>query len=235
MSLIELDQVSKRYRSAQRERIVLSDVSLQVQAGELVMVWGARRSGRTTLLRIAAGIEQPDRGSVRFEGKDLAEEGEHTLGQGIGYVAKTLRAAEEQGVLEQIASVLLARGVGVARAREHARRALARAGAERCAAMKVSELGGGENLRVAIARTLALEPKLIVIDEPAATVEITERDEILGLLRGIAGEGAAVLASTGEPDQLAAAHRALTLSDGALKGPSTREPGTVLELKRRSA
>ena len=88
--------------------------------------------------------------------------------------------------------------------------------------MKVAELGGGEALRVAIARTLALEPKLIVIDEPAATVEIAERDEVLGLLRTLAGDGLAVLASTGEAEQLAGADVALTLSDGQLGRPAAR-------------
>jgi putative ABC transport system ATP-binding protein len=229
MSLLELEAVTKRYRSGQRERNVLSEVSLTVDAGELAVVWGARRSGRSTLLRIAAGVEAPDSGSVRFEGQPL---GEGSIGTGIGYVAKTLRAKEEQGVLDQVGAVLLARGVGVHEARERAREALARAGGERCAAMKVSELGGGEALRVAIARTLALGPKVLVVDEPAATVEMSERDEVLALLRGLTRDGVAVLASTGEAEQLAGADVALTLRDGQLHGQRREEPATVVALRR---
>jgi ABC-type lipoprotein export system ATPase subunit len=233
MSLLELENVSKRYREGQRERIVLREISLHVDAGELVMVWGLRRSGRTTLLRIAAGVQAPDGGAVRFAGRDLAEHGERTLGEGIGYVQKTLRASEEQGVLEQVAAPLLARGVGVERAHELARRALARAGGADCAAMRVAELGVGETVRVALARTLALSPALVVIDEPAAAVELGERDEILALLRGLATEGAAVIASTGEPVELAGAHRALTLGEGELRGQSTPELAPVVALRRR--
>jgi ABC-type lipoprotein export system ATPase subunit len=229
MSLLELQAVTKRYRSGQRERSVLSDVELRLDAGELAVVWGARRSGRTTLLRIAAGVEAPDSGGVRFEGQPL---GESAIGTGVGYVAKTLRAQEEEGVLDQIAAVLLARGVGVHEARERAREALQRAGGERCAAMKVSELGGGEMLRVAIARTLALAPKVLVVDEPAATVEISERDEVLALLRRLTRDGVAVLASTGEAEQLAGADVALTLRDGQLQGPSRQQTATVLPLRR---
>jgi len=229
MSLLELEAVTKRYRSGQRERTVLADVDLRLEAGELATVWGARRSGRSTLLRIAAGVQTPDSGSVLFEGRPL-EEG--CIGTGVGYVAKTLRAKEEQGVLDQIAAVLLARGVGVHDARRRAREAFARAGGGRCAAMRISELDGGEALRVAIARTLALEPKVLVIDEPAATVEISERDEILALLRKLAQDGVAVLASTSEAEQLAGADVALTLRDGQLQGQVRGEGATVLPLRR---
>jgi ABC-type sugar transport system ATPase subunit len=232
VSLLELEHVAKRFREGPRERIVLADVSLHARAGELVMVWGARRSGLTTLLRVAAGIESPDEGTVRFEGGDLVEHAERTLGEGIGYVHKSLRAGEEPDVLEQVCAPLLARGVDVAQARRRAREALARAGAERCAAMRVSELGAGETVRVALARTLALSPALVIVDEPVGAVELSERDEILGRLRALAGEGVAVLASTGEPSELAGAHRALTLSEGRLRGESVPELAPVLPLRR---
>ena len=232
MSLLELEGVRKRYRDGQRERIVLGGVELQLDAGELVMVWGTRRSGRTTLLRIAAGIEQPDSGTVRFDGRDLADAGERVLGSGIGYAHRTLHAVQEQGVLEQIATGLLARGADTNQALDAARAALARAGAEHAAAMRVGELRGGEATRVALARALALAPRLLIVDEPVATVELDERDEILALLRRLAGEGTAVLASTGEPSELAGAHRPLTLSSGELRGQT--EPGLapVVALRR---
>jgi ABC-type multidrug transport system ATPase subunit len=229
MSLLELRAVTKRYRSGQRERSVLDGVDLQIDAGELAVVWGARRSGRSTLLRIAAGVERPDRGQVLFEGQPL---GERAIGTGVGYVAKTLRANEEQSVLDQIAAVLLARGVGVHEARERARDALKRAGGERCAAMKVSELGSAEALRVAAARTLALSPSVLIIDEPAAGVEISERDEVLALMRSLAGDGVAVLASAGEAEELAGADLAFTLRDGQLHGQRPSQTAKVLPLCR---
>jgi ABC-type sugar transport system ATPase subunit len=231
MSLLEVEHVSKRYREGRRERVVLDDVSLEVGQGELVVVWGVRRSGRTTLLRIAAGIESPDSGIVRFQERDLAGTCERALGEGIGYVQKTLRGSEEQGVLEQVAAPLLARGASVEHARQRARRALSRAGARECAAAQVSELSAGETLRVALARTLSLSPAMLVIDEPASTVELGERDDILALLRTLAGEGIAVLASAGEAVELAGAHRALALGEGRLRGPSPPGLAPVVELR----
>jgi ABC-type lipoprotein export system ATPase subunit len=235
VSLLELESVGKRYRDGRREHILLEEINLRVEAGELVVVWGLRRSGRTTLLRIAAGLEPPDAGRVRFEGHDLAEHREKALGHGIGYVRRGLRASEEQGVLEQVAAPLLARGAHVTRARELARLALRRTGADGCAAVRVCDLGAGESLRVELARTLTLSPTLLVIDEPAVTVELSERDEILALIRRLAADGLAVLASTGEPGEMAGAHRALTLGEGGLRGPVVPELAPVLTLHRRAA
>ncbi len=232
MSLLSLQSVGKRFRDGQRERIVLREVSLELNAGELVGIWGLRRSGRTTLLRIAAGIEPPDSGNVRFRGEPLTSESRGVLGVGIGYVQKSLRGNEEQGVLEQVCAVLLARGIDMYSAREQARHALTRAGAEQCGAMRVHELGGAEAMRVAIARTLALSPALVVIDEPTATVELGERDELLALLRALAADGMTVLASTSEPDELAGFHRALTLGSGELRGPSSPELAPVVAIRR---
>ena len=231
MSTLELRKVSKRSREAKRERIVLRDVTLELRSGELVSVWGTRRSGRTTLLRIAAGIEAPGSGEVRFEGRSLSENAGAALGSGIGYVQTAMRSSEEHGVLEQVAAIPLAHGARVARAREQARDALSRAGAEDCAAMRVDELGAGEALRVGLARALCLDPSVLVVDEPTATVRLGERDEILTLLRRLASEGIAILASASEPDELAGAHRALTLSDGRLRGQSAPELAPVVALR----
>jgi putative ABC transport system ATP-binding protein len=233
MSLLSVEHVSKHRRENNREHAVLREVTLQIETGELIAVWGTRRSGRTTLLRIAAGIEQPDSGHVHFEGLDLARHAERSLGTGIGYVAKTLRAGEEQSVREQVAAALLARGTPADEARERARAALCAVGAEQSAAMRVSELSAGEAMRVALARSLVLSPTLLVIDEPTATVELSERDGILALLRELAGNGTAVLASSGSPEELAGFHRVLTLSEGVLRGETGPGLAPVVALRRR--
>lgn len=232
MSLLELEAVSKRYGGPARERRMLSEVTLELEAGELVVVWGLKGSGRSTLLRVAAGIEAPDSGTVRFEGRDLTEHGEDLLGGGVGYCERTFRHAEGEGVLEQVAVGLLAHGVAPREARARAKRALARVDAEQTAPQRLAALDEGESVRVAIARTLALEPALLVIDEPIRGVDLLERDGILELLRSLADEGIAVLASTGESTGLAGADRGLVLSEGELRGAPPAELATVLPLRR---
>lgn len=217
--LLALEGVRKRYEQGPE---LLRGVAMHVQAGELVVVWGLRRSGRSTLLRIAAGIEPPDAGSVRFEGADLAMEGERLLGRQIGYCQKTLRLDDAHTALEHAMVGLLSRWVSPARARKQALAALDRVGVGHCARMRQRDLSAGESVRVALARTLTLSPRLLVIDEPVRGVELTERDGILSLLRTLADEGVTVLASTGESTGLSEADRALVLGHGELRSAPAR-------------
>jgi ABC-type lipoprotein export system ATPase subunit len=231
MSLLELQRVSKRSREGQLERVVLRDVCLRIDSGELTVVWGLRRCGRSTLLRVVAGIEAPDDGVVRFDGQDLASHGEQLLGAGIGYCQKLLRSGS-QFVQEVVMVPLLAAGVVPARARSRAREALERAGVADCATLRVSALDAAETVRVALARVLAQQPRLLVIDDPIEGVDLAQRDGLLALLRSLADEGITVLASTVESAGLSGADRTLALSGGELRGPPRRELAPVLELRR---
>ncbi|HEV2973482.1 MAG TPA: ATP-binding cassette domain-containing protein [Solirubrobacteraceae bacterium] len=235
MSLLSLQGVNKRYTDGPRERVVLRDASLDVEAGELVVVWGLRRSGRSTLLRVASGIEAPDSGLVLFDGRDLAEDGEDVLGGGIGYCRKTLRSNEGATALDEIMVGLLARGVAPAAARSRARSALERTGAEHCDGARLGHLDSAEAVRVALARTLALRPRLLVIDEPVNGIDLMERDGILLLLRSLADQGMAVLASAGEPTALTGADRAVSLGAGELRAGPQPELAPVVALRRSPA
>ncbi len=232
MSLLELGAVDKRYEDDRGTHTVLRNVSMRAEAGEFVVVWGLRHSGRSTLLRVAAGIVPPDAGSVRFEGHDLAGGGERLLGEGIGYCQKTLRFADGHTALDHAMVGLLSRWVAPSKARVRALGALERAGVADCARMTRRELSTAEAVRVSLARTLALRPRLVVIDEPVKGVELSERDPILALLRSLADEGVTVLASTGESTGLSQADRGLVLGDGELRGAPPRELAPVLPLRR---
>jgi ABC-type multidrug transport system ATPase subunit len=231
MSLLELKSVSKRYVRGIRERVALADVSLEMDAGELVSVWGMRRSGRSTLLRIAAGVEAPDSGVVRFDGRDLSGRGAQMLGGGIGYCHAMFHPSEGELVLDHLTVGQCARGISPPLASTRAQAALERVGLPRCAELRPSELDACETLLVALARTLALQPRLLLVDEPTIGVDMLARDQILRLLQSLAGDGIAVLTSTGETTGLSGA-RALTLSDGELHGRPTRELADVVPLRR---
>jgi len=210
---------------------VLDDASLAIDAGELVAVWGMRGSGRTTLLRLAAGIDAPDAGTVCFDGRDLAEHGEEILGREIGYCQKSFRSAAGRTAIDEVVVGLLANGVAPAEARARAREALARVGGETLGVRNLSELDGGERTRLAIAHALSLQPRLLVIDEPVAGVDLHERDAVLLLLRALADEGIAVLMAVGETTGLSGADRSLTIGDGELCGSLKPELAPVLELR----
>jgi ABC-type cobalamin/Fe3+-siderophores transport system ATPase subunit len=231
MSLLTLQRVSKRVGDGARSRTVLRDVSLALEGGEYTVVWGMRGSGRSTLLRVAAGVEAPDRGVVCFDGRELGGSGQE-LGEGIGYCHERFAPGEGRGVLDQVTMGLLARGVPHGDARASAGAAIERCGVADRARCALGELDRAERVRVALARALALSPRLLVIDEPTNGVELMQRDGVLLLLRSIADEGIAVLASAGEPTGLTGADRTLALSDGELHGELICELAPVVPLRR---
>jgi ABC-type lipoprotein export system ATPase subunit len=237
MSLLELRNVSKRLRRGGREVVVLENASLSIDAGELVGVWGPRGSGRTSLLRLVAGIDAPDAGAVHFDGHDLTEHGEQILAREIGYCQKTFTSAQGQAAIDEVLLGLLVNGVRGKQAHARTRESLERAGAERLAARRVSELDSEERVRLAIAHALALQPRLLVIDEPVAGVELEERDAILLLLRSLADEGIAVLMAVGDLSGLRGADQSLTIGDGHLSGSPKRglEPVADLNLRRQAS
>jgi ABC-type lipoprotein export system ATPase subunit len=231
MSLLELERVSRCHRESGRERSVLREVTLTVEAGELVAIWGMRRSGRSTLLRVAAGVEPPDTGVVRFAGRVQTGNGD-ALGDGVGYCLPGAGGGESLAVLDELLMGQLARGVPIEPARVRALAALRRVEAEDCSARGLHELDSAERVRLAIARAIALEPALLVIDDPTGSVELLQRDRILSLLRSLADDGLAILMSTGEGAGLSGADRALSLSGGELNGCAGSELAPVIPLRR---
>jgi ABC-type multidrug transport system ATPase subunit len=230
MSLLTLEHVCKSTREGPREHTVLRDVCLTLESGEYVVVWGPRGSGRSTLLRVAAGIEAPDRGTVLFQGRDVHRGGGWALGDGIGYCHRHFGSGEGRSAREHVTMGLLARGVSPARARAKAELALERCGALHYAKSTFATLERAEVVRVALARTMVLEPRLLVIDDPTLGVDLMQRDEILSLLRTLADEGTAMLASADESTGLAGADRPLALSEGELRGCLEPELATVVPL-----
>lgn len=234
MSVLELERVTRRVRGG-LGRVLLREVSLRLEAGELVAVWGARDGGCASLLRVAAGIEPADSGGVRFAGSSLRGRGE-LLGRGIGYCPRGARASEARAVLDELLVCQLAHGVGRRLARRHALAALERVGAAGCAARERAELDGAEAVRVQIACALVLSPRLLIAEEPTAAVDVLARDSILELLRSLADDdGLAVLIGSGEATALAGADRALSLADGVLRGSAVPELAPVVRLRGRAS
>lgn len=232
MSLLSIEHVTHRYRRGRVERAALRDVSLEVEAGELVGVRGERRSGRSTLLRVAAGIELAEEGVVSFEGCDLARWRNSVLGTRIGYCLTSFCSGEGGVVVEHVAACLLSQRVAPRDARRRAAEMLARVGAEDCAERDPIELDGAEITRIAIARALVTEPGLLVIDEPTSGVGLLQRDRILAVLRSVANEGCAVLMCTGDAADLSGVDHAMSIDEGELRGAEKSAEASVVPFRR---
>jgi ABC-type ATPase involved in cell division len=217
VSLLSIENVSKRYRRGPREFQALDNVSLAIERGELVVVLGPRKSGRSTLLRIAAGLEHADEGIVRFEDTPLLR-ARGVVGRQISYCHTSFSPMEGERVLDHVAATLLAQGIPSARTRPAALHALARAGVEECARMHPDEMNAVESVRAAIARALVAAPTMLVIDDPTAGVGSLPGEGILRLLRSIVHDGMAVLMSTDDATRISGADRVASLDGGRIRG-----------------
>jgi predicted ABC-type transport system involved in lysophospholipase L1 biosynthesis ATPase subunit len=245
MSLLALASVSKRCRSGRRETVVLERASLEIDPGERVGVWGLRRSGKSTLLRVAAGLERPDGGTVRFDGEDvwaLPDRARALLRRrSIGFASPLAgadaiwHASRVASIVDHVALPLLADGWPPSAASARAVAVLERLGAIDCAGLRPAELSPGEATRVAVARALVREPRLFVVDEPAITPNPRERDEIRHLLATLADEdGLALLVASEDVSALRGSSRVLTVADGRLASSSERGGEVVPLASRRS-
>jgi len=232
MSLLELARVSKRYRRGRLEVAAVRAVSLDLDPGELIAIWGLEGSGRSTLLRIAAGIEAPDDGEVRFQTRRLRV-GESAIPGGIACCQSRFRGAGGEAVLEELIGAQLALGVKATGARARASRALERVDASGCGDRRPFELDRADAVRVSLARALVQQPALLIIDEPTKGVDLLKRDGILELLHSLSREGLAVLMSAQKGTGVFGADRVLALSDGELRGHVTPEMAQVVELPLR--
>jgi ABC-type sulfate/molybdate transport systems ATPase subunit len=232
MALLSLDGVWKQFSGGRRgahARMPLSDVSLDVDQGELVSIFGRRRSGKTTLLRIVAGIEAPTRGVVRFDGTPVS--GRTMLGApgGIGYCTGGYADLIGRTVVEHVAAAAQDAGGSL----ERAHNALRRVDAAACAELEPHELDPQEAIRVAIARALVMAPRLLLLDEPVIELRARGRDEFLEWVRDLAhDDGIAVVMMVGEAMELAGSDRALSLDAGVLRGELRPSSAEVVPLRR---
>ena len=235
MTLLSVEGVAKRYRHGSRERLALRDVTMSVAPGELVVVLGSRRSGRSTLMRIAAGLERSDEGRVSFNGAALGVRS-RVVGRQICYCLTSFSSMEGDRVLDHVAAPLLACGASRRASRESAIRALERVEVGHLAVLTPDELDGSERVRVAIARALAPEPSLVVIDDPTASAGTLQRDPLMRLLRSLPrGGGPSVLMCTDDSMCVSGANRVLVLEDGELRSQIDPPRAEVVPLSARRA
>ncbi len=221
--------------------MALDHVSLEIECGESVAIYGASRSGKTTLLRIAAGEETPTSGSVRYDGKDLSALSKglrsNLLRSEVSWVPASVDFHPRLTVLEQITLAGYVRSRNHARSEEEAREVLKTAGLEQGAEARPCELSDGELRLATLAQGIVKRPRLLLADVPASTLDPIERDRILDFLRSYASErGAAVLFSAAHADETLRCSRFVRLDSGRLTVPSRLPPrGDVIEFPMQRA
>ncbi len=194
-SLLHVEDLTKSYPTGTGGRLeVLRGVTFTVRRGEVVAVVGESGTGKSTLLHLLGALDRPDAGTVRYEGNDIFRLDDEALAafrnRSVGFVFQFHHLLPEFTALENVAMPALIQGKDFAAARPRALDLLRQLGLEARAEHRPAELSGGEQQRVAVARALMNEPRLVLADEPTGNLDTrtaeTLHEEILRLSRTFA-------------------------------------------------
>ncbi len=213
--------LAKHYRDGARELQVLRNIHLELAPAERVALVGASGSGKSTLLHLLAGLDVPSAGEVWVGGCLISELDEAERGtwrnRQLGFVYQYHHLLAEFSAIENIGLPLLLQGASVRTAEQRARKLLERVGLGARGDHRPSELSGGERQRVAVAQSLATQPRCVLMDEPTGNLDESNAAAVHELILELNREaGTAFLLATHNRQLAASADRVLTLSDGTL-------------------
>jgi len=200
---------------------VLTGVSLTVNAGEVVAIIGDSGTGKTTLLHLLGALGRPDQGRILFNGQDIFNQNDESLSrwrnESIGFIFQFHNLLPEFNAIENVAMPALIRGVSLRKARPRARMLLTDLGLDTRLTHRPSELSGGEQQRVAVARALMNQPALILADEPSGCLDSTTAGALHKELLNLSHiHNQAFVIATHNPALSQLCHRVLRLHDGSL-------------------
>lgn len=184
----------RRVSCAFRSRTIIRDSSATFEAGRITALTGSSGSGKTTLLNMLGGLIKPDSGSIEFDGRDIAAMGSRARRKfrrnNVGYLFQDYGLVSDLSVTENIK-------IAVPRVPSEAMAvALTKVGLEGSEKRTVSELSGGEQQRIALARLILTKPKIVLADEPTGALDQANSELVLNQLREFAQSGAVVVVAT---------------------------------------
>ena len=204
---------------------VLRDINLDIDRGQVVVVIGPSGSGKSTLCRVINRLETVDSGSIAIDGEQLPVEGRKLaqLRSDVGMVFQSFNLFAHKTVLENVMlAPMKVRNLAREQARERATALLERVGVANQAQKYPAQLSGGQQQRVAIARSLAMDPKVMLFDEPTSALDPEMINEVLAVMTALAGDGMTMLVVTHEMGfARRAADRVVFMADGAIAEDAT--------------
>jgi len=220
--LLETVDLCKSFHTGERVVDVLSGISLQVHSGEIIALLGASGAGKSTLMHIMGALDRPSSGTVRYMGEDLFRKSESQLAtfrnSAIGFVFQFHHLLPEFTALENVMMPVLINGMSRREAMARAETLLEEVGLKQRVSHKPGELSGGEQQRVAVARALVMDPKLLLADEPTGNLDMKTSESIHQLFTDLhASRGLTVVVVTHNEMLAARTGRQIRLLDGKIQ------------------
>jgi putative ABC transport system ATP-binding protein len=219
--MIQIQNVSKLYKSGESEFLALKDVSFTINDGEFVAIMGPSGSGKSTLMHIIGALDNPTGGKYFLDGRDVSTMSEEELGEvrkkHIGFVFQAFNLLPRTTVLRNVELPLMYAGVPKAERERLAKKALIAAGMGDTHFNHLSnQLSGGQMQRVAIARALVNNPSLILADEPTGNLDTQTGEIVLGTFQKLNDQGHTVVLITHEREVAEHAKRIIRIRDGQI-------------------
>jgi lipoprotein-releasing system ATP-binding protein len=229
--VLSLKNVERQYKSGDKTLHVLRGINLDLRPGEMTGLIGPSGSGKSTLLHVAGLLEKPDSGEVLFNGKNALtmSDDARTLARRmqLGFVYQFHHLLPELNAVDNVAAPLMINGMSRGKARKRGQELLRQMGLVERDHHRPGQLSGGEQQRVAIARSLANRPKVLIADEPTGNLDPNTSRLVFQNLFDIAKqEGVAVLVATHNVELTSVMDRVLTLHEGRLE-PAPARAGQV--------
>jgi putative ABC transport system ATP-binding protein len=218
--MIKLTSVNKTFIRNKIETPALRDINLNVAKGEFIAITGPSGCGKSTLLNVLGMMDAPTSGQYLLDGTDIYNGNERELvelrNRDIGFVFQSFNLLDSPTVFENVELPLIYRKTPKAERRSRVIEVLERLGLGGFTEFHPTELSGGEQQRVAVARALVGDPKLILADEPTGNLDSKAGEMVLSLLKSLNDRGATILMVTHSTDYARRAHRMVDMLDGRI-------------------
>lgn len=219
-SLLELHGIRRSYQSGEQTVDVLKDVSLSIDAGEMVAIMGASGSGKSTLMNILGCLDQPSAGTYRVAGQDVATLDGDALAalrrEHFGFIFQRYHLLPHLSASHNVEVPAVYAGLGKAARRERAEALLRRLGLAERVNYRPSQLSGGQQQRVSIARALMNGGQVILADEPTGALDSHSGEEVMAILKQLREQGHTVIIVTHDPAVAQQAERIIEIRDGEI-------------------